>query len=425
MYSGVADAEYDGWSEEANYRKYGWLYTVCIQFHKLQIAEPADYSESRVKQLLEQAEEGYNNALLDEKTVPKNLIVIMNESLADFSDFEGVNTNQEVLPYIHSLGKEDNVQKGFVSVHTIAGGTCNTEWEFLTGTNIQMMENESWPYQMFYTNGKSAYTTEGITKSLKEAGYRTIAMHPNEASNWNRDVVYPLMLFDEYLDIADYEGYHKLRGYISDKGNYAKIVDYYEQHTGEPLFIFNITMQNHGGYLGNEGIDNQINLLDYEDLEVENYLSSIHESDIAFEELLNYFSSVEENTMIVMFGDHFPQLADEFYRYAYGNIERIPGDKERMFVTPYIIWTNYEREYEEIPVMSIHYLSTYVKQEMGMELTDYEKYQLDFMEQYPVVGKYGIADQKHHFTIYDELTGEQQKLLREFKAVQYYHMKYQ
>ena len=52
--------------------------------------------------------------------------------------------------------------------------------------------------------------------------------------------------------------------------------------------------------------------------QAEQYLSLAHASDQAFEQLVNYFSQVEEPTMIVMYGDHQPKLEDGFYEYLTG-----------------------------------------------------------------------------------------------------------
>ncbi len=419
-YSQLPDTGYNAWSTEENYKKYGWLYTNCIQLQTLQLKPPDNFDTDKVLTLLSQATA--DNIVESDKIRPHNLIVIMNESFADLSVLGALNTNRDEMSFIRSL---EDVQKGYVSVHAFGGGTCNTEWEFLTGNNFQMIETEAWPYPMFYSKGKSIYSTDGITKTAHGVGYHTVAMHPNGAANWNRNIVYPCMEFEEFLTIADYEGYETLRDYVSDLGDYKKIIDYHEEYSEEPLFIFNITMQNHGGYMNNEGLEETVSLVDFECREANTYLSLIYQSDLAFEELLSYFSQVDETTMIVMFGDHQPQLADEFYDYVYGKTQRTEEERELQFITPYIIWTNYEREYEDIPVMSIHYLGSYIKQEAGLELTDYEQYQLEFMQKYPVIGKYGIADSAHNYTTYSELTAEQNALLEEFKAVQYYHMKEQ
>lgn len=41
----------------------------------------------------------------------------------------------------------------------------------------------------------------------------------------------------------------KLRTYVSDASSFAQLIDVYEQRDKDrPMFAFEVTMQNHGGY---------------------------------------------------------------------------------------------------------------------------------------------------------------------------------
>lgn len=107
---------------------------------------------------------------------------------------------------------------------------------------------------------------------------------------------------------SHYGDVEKLRNYVSDKGNYDRLISRYEEKApGEKLFIFNVTMQNHGGYEESfpefqEEIEATGDVAGYP--QANRYLSLMKKSDEAFEYLIDYFSQVEEPTMIVMFGDH-------------------------------------------------------------------------------------------------------------------------
>ena len=68
-------------------------------------------------------------------------------------------------------------------------------------------------------------------------------------------------------------------------------------------------MQNHGSYdSAYENFDQKIKLTSTEEYypAANRYLSLIYESDQAFKELVEYFSNVDEPTIICMFGDHQP-----------------------------------------------------------------------------------------------------------------------
>ncbi len=58
------------------------------------------------------------------------------------------------------------------------------------------------------------------------------------------------MGFSDFMDISAYESRDELRNYISDLSDFKVITEYIEQKANpdDKLFLFNVTMQNHGGY---------------------------------------------------------------------------------------------------------------------------------------------------------------------------------
>lgn len=81
-------------------------------------------------------------------------------------------------------------------------------------------------------------------------------------------------------------------------------------------------MQNHSGYqMSWDNLPREVWLtgsLEGRFQTVNQYLSLIYQSDLAFEYLIDYFSQVEEPTMILLFGDHQPQVATNFYTDVLG-----------------------------------------------------------------------------------------------------------
>ena len=90
-----------------------------------------------------------------------------------------------------------------------------------------------------------------------------------------------------------------------------------KENPEDKLFIFNVTMQNHGGYEGTyDNFEQEVWLTgEYEGKypKTDQYLSLMKRSDQAFQYLVEYFSLTDQPTMIVMFGDHQPSVEDEFY----------------------------------------------------------------------------------------------------------------
>lgn len=415
-------AGYDTWRPDSNFSRLGWLYTNCIRLQQSHLQKPAGYSAASAAGLLEEASVNERN----NATRPANLIVIMNESFSDLTVLGDLALSQDAMPFIHSL--QENAETGWLAVPVLGGGTCNSEWEVLSGNNKMLTDISFDPYYTFYTAGAPRYNPAGLPASLAEAGYRTVAIHPYTATNWNRDVAYEQMGFDRFLSDTDFADPQRVHGWISDQSCYQKIIECYENKTGEELFVFNVTMQNHGGYLANtEDVEQNVWLLDDPDnLEATTYLSLVYESDRAFRSLLEYFEEVDEPTMIVMFGDHQPSLSAEFYSGLYGteDLSELPDEiRELLYITPYVIWTNYDRTISNhVPYLSASYFGAYIKRAAGLETDAYDDFRLAFLQQYPVIGHYGIFDGSYTFTSYGGMTAEQKADLDRLDQVQYYHM---
>ena len=119
-----------------------------------------------------------------------------------------------------------------------------------------------------------------------------MAMHPNLSGNWNRKEVYGYMGFDEFISSSGYQDSERLRNYVSDRANYQRLIERYEEkEEGEKFFVFNVTMQNHGGY--EEAFDDfqeRIHVTgEYAGYpQTDRFLSLMRESDDAF----SYFSGL-------------------------------------------------------------------------------------------------------------------------------------
>ena len=74
-----------------------------------------------------------------------------------------------------------------------------------------------------------------------------------------------------------------------------------------------LTMQNHSPYQSKKYQPTVSLNMDQDYPQAEEYLSLVKESDEAFGDLIAYFQEYEEPTMIIMFGDHLPNLLDGFY----------------------------------------------------------------------------------------------------------------
>ena len=128
------------------------------------------------------------------------------------------------------------------------GNTANSEWEFLTGNTMAFMPVGTVPYQMYLNTDEAS-----LTRLLQSYGYETAAFHPYESSGWLRKQAWLHLGFEECYFIEDFDTSHPediVNLKLKDKANYQRMLQYVdEKGTDKPLFLFNVTIQNHtGGY---------------------------------------------------------------------------------------------------------------------------------------------------------------------------------
>ena len=347
--------------------KNGTAVAFLMQLEYLVVEKPEGYEAEAVKEMLESYESDNTDNVGIDGQLP-NIIVIMNEAFSDLNVLGEMETNQEYISFVRSLMENgENTKSGYLHVSVLGGNTANTEFEFLTGNSMQFLPQGSVPYLQYVKK-----EVPSIASYLKQYGYSTVGIHPYNSYGWERDRVYPLLGLDTNYFIEDFEGAELVRKYVSDKADYDKIIELYEEkESDQPLFIFNVTMQNHSGYAGShENFTPYISVKGAEESKVlNNYLSLLHLSDQALEYLISYFEKVEEPTIIVFFGDHQP--TDSVVRPIW-ELNGISDDSlteeetARRYQVPYIIWSNYEMESEHGKDTSANFLASKVLEAAGI-----------------------------------------------------------
>lgn len=361
----------------------------CRQMHSSTEEKPEGYSPEIIVEL----EETYHA----ESNVQKRpvIIAIMNESFADFNIVGNLPVEEDVLPFFHSM--QENTVKGWAQVPVFGAGTANTEWEFLTGHSIQFLPVGSTPYR---NNGLTA-SYASIVSNLKHIGYYCIAMHPHFAYSYSRNAVYPSMGFDEMLFIEDFPKEKMLRNHVSDQEMYEEIIHQYESRTDDtPLFIFGVTIQNHGGYeYESDNYEKTVHLqnMSTEYPKAKQYLSLIKESDAALAYLIEYFQEVEDDVVIAFFGDHLPSVEQEFYEELAGGktAEQLQLD---LHTVPFFVWANYEIEEQTEEETSVNYLTNYIYDAAGIPKPSYNLFLEQLQAYIPIISTdkvYSVSAQQY------------------------------
>ena len=378
-----------------------------------------------------------NNTAITDKSNYPNIIVVMDEAFSDLSVLGDFDTNTDYMPFVHSLEKgNENTITGYLNTSVCGGNTADTEFEFLTGNTMAFLPVGSIPYQQYIKS-----ETPSLASYLKSIGYATYAQHPYYGSGWNRDTVYPLLGFDNLSFMQDYSNQRFVRKYISDETSFDKIIETYENKPdGQPAFIFNVTMQNHGGYTDTYyGFDNTVTADKLNNSALDQYLSLIKMTDEDLKSLIDYFSNVDEKTIVVFFGDHQPNdtVASSVLAANGMDYNNLSNEELKLrYQVPYVIWANYDIDEATGEDTSVNYLAANVLKAAGVPTNDYQSFLLKLKEEYPIIsvvrtdktaGKTANNTSDKVSNKSDKATGSKKKqadsdMLNEYKILQYYRL---
>lgn len=408
------------WDHNIGMKEYGYVLYFTSNAGKARVSEPSGYSVEKVDEILSRYEKkDKETAEGEEPRQLPNLIMIMNESFSDLTVLGKIDTDQEVMPFYSSLA--DNVIKGYAESSVYGGYTANSEFEFLSGCTKAFLPGN--PYLQYIDD----YMPSLIT-NLKGQGYdEAIAMHPYHPSGYNRNRVYPLLGFDRFLSLEDFQKKEPVRDYVGDLENYQKIEELYEnKEEGSSLCVFNVTMQNHNPYDDTEySFENPVHVTNFAaDTSVNQYLSLMKMSDEALEQLITYFQKVDEPAIILLFGDHQPHLSDSFYQAVTGSVPSLFSQEQVMkkHLVPFMIWANYDIQEQEIEKISLNYLSGLLLKTAGLKMSDYDRYLLDLSKKLPSISASGYYDEKGVLHDYEETDSDYQEILEEYEMVQYHYL---
>jgi len=383
---GAFGVETDGWDQAGAYRSGGALAVFLRNTEFMQVEEPEDVTPQRLEQIL--------NRVVPEEPARvgaerPNIVAIMNESWADFEEFGNLSLSESVTDTFRAL---DNGVWGHAYTSVFGAGTSASEFEFLTGNSMAFLPSGSIPYQQYILDDAPS-----MASLLREAGYRTLAFHPGERTSWQRDRAYPRLGFDQFKCGEDMDVPQSMEhGYVSDRSDSEQIIwEFEHKAAGEPLFLFNVTIQNHGSYTV-EDYPARVQLTDAPGKYpmAEQYLTLANETDRAFQQLVDYFSQQEEPTILLMFGDHQPSVEQEFLDLAYGVRQEDMTMEQYMgrFRVPFVLWANYPVEWDGPEETSLNFLGQYLLRYAGIESDPYGAFLWDLQKTLPALTFVGYTD---------------------------------
>ena len=387
-----------------NYQTNGFILATISNLQAKTQKQPEDYSKEAVQKIVQKykkiAEEKNKNRkkLSDEKV---NVVYVMSESFIDpklgkhLYDYG----NKEPIPYTQEIKKSQS--SGWAASSEYGGGTANVEFEALTGLSNFFLN--SIPYTSIVPANKD---TPSIVKNFNENGYKTIAMHPYNRNMYRREVVYPNLGFQEYKSADGFKNNSKIDNskYISDESAFNEVLAELK-NSQKPEFIHLVTMQNHMPYEENAYSEHNFSVNAKNGANPENaktvqaYLEGISRSDKAMKNFLSEIEKLNEKTIVVFWGDHWPGIYSEMFEK-----ELNKNDIRR---TPLFVYSNFKKEKQDLGTSSLIYNQILALNAFNSKLSPFQYLLSDLREKYPALTKQFVK------------TDEKSDILKDFEMIEY------
>lgn len=345
------------------YRDYGFNYCFMSSVFNSGVRKPKDYSKEKVNQVVDDVQEptsGENptepepadNPVVDEYP---NIVFVQLESLFDPTWLEVLEFSEDPMPNLRKLREE--YSSGYFSVPVFGAGTANTEFEVMTGMNLDDFGPGEYPYKTILQNT----VCESIGYYLKDYGYKINALHDNKGNFYQRNVVFSRLGYDQYTSIEYIENYEVNPTDWADDECLIDQITGMINYSPEKDFIYCISVQGHGDYpedtsdldlrikVENNDVTGNPNGFEY-------YVNQVYEMDDFAGKLVEAVSKIDEDTIIVFYGDHLPTFTIE-------DSDLINGD---VMQTPYVIWNNFGMEKIDEDIQA-YQLSSVILERLGME----------------------------------------------------------
>ena len=400
------------WDINACYAEYGSTLTIAKLFKDIRVKVPEGYIKEQIEEYISTFENDTEKLTDEEIAQLPNIVVIMNESFADLNLAYNINTRADSISYFHELVESDKTVSGIMHSSKFGGGTSSIEYEFLTQNTTAFLPVGSIPYQQYIKRSVS----ESIVERFNRLQYETHGIHSYYNTAYSRGKVYRLLGFQDIKFVNDMPDLEFTNNkYATDSSTYKYLYKTTPKEKDDKRdFSFVLTMQNHIAYANDEtGKD-----FYPEDYFTNIYLQEEEMSDDALKELIEYYESVEEDTVILFFGDHQPSInQNELFTVKDGVDER-----EANYIIPFVIWANYDLNVRKNVETSTNYLQSILYEAARIPTDSYTKYICGLRERIPVITcNYYIGDDGQIYDLKDIESPYYNEISR-YEQICYYHL---
>ncbi|MBP3908647.1 MAG: LTA synthase family protein [Turicibacter sp.] len=275
----------------------------------LSLTTPIDYALAENNEFIEVSNYVKSNQINPNSELfgvakDQNIIVISLESLQEFAINLEVN-GEEVTPFLNQFIQECYYFNNFYQ-QTSQGKTSDAE--FITENSLYAADRGS----AFYAKSQNQY--ESLASIFKGQGYYTAVFHANEKEFWNRETMYEALGFDHFFDESAFlvNEENSFGWGLTDEAFFEQTLNYLKG-LPQPFYAKLLTLTNHYPfeipeqyqYISSPETNNEI---------VNHYITTVRYLDEALKSFITNLkeSGLYDNTMIVMYGDHYG-LSESYY----------------------------------------------------------------------------------------------------------------
>lgn len=427
------------------FNELGFTYCFLYNLNSYPVEKPENFSKEEVEELIKT----YTVADAVAPEDKPNVIFIMNEAFSDIGMSEEFTYTEENDPYKYwrEIIESKNSIAGHIVTPGFGGGTANTEFDVMTGMQTNMLN--SVPTSAFRVVGRN---TQTIARIFADNDYQTLFMHPGDSWFYNRYSVYKYFGVKETIFNEAFTKEDKKGNMIADSVLTEHIIEQFEAHTDDaskgPLFSYITSIQNHMPYT-----TRKYGELPIEEVQVSKtisqeakdflsvYMEGIRDANQMIKDLTDYFEAQDEPVVLVFFGDHLPNLGDNYLSYKELGLN--VGDETSVeniintYTTPYVIWTNEEAarlinleekkaalDLPEDNKISANFLGSMVLELLGYSGQDpFFDFINELRKEVPVIYKENYKTVDDGYT--DKLEEYQQTLVNNLRNWEYYKMRYE
>ena len=367
--------------------------------------EPVNYDRSKLQELEDKSMKA------DKSIGTPNIIVILSESFFDIKKIEDdISFDKDVTKNYIQFKNTGNL----INLITPSFGsmTSNVSYELLTGGNMTYYHLGYIPFLELYKDNRKR---NSLVKELKNNGYTTSIMLGEDS--YNSENIMKNIGFTNFSIVDDKK--HIKGFYVSDDYVGDLIIKDLEKNRSKNFIIVE-TMEAHLRYTKNKFDKYDINVSkstlseDYQDI-VLSYAQGIYDADKMLKKVYDYINSIDEETIILFFGDHLPSLQDDGFNDVYDNLKYFNTNDNlvntyRKYNTEALVLSNYNLDIDFPEYLGYDLLLTYLVNHLDIDLSSYYRWLYSTRDVLPAYNRYVSVNSNGKISYTNKLLGKEKKM---------------